>query len=147
MADLNAIFYGTPSSRSKETASNSSLTSLKHSDGRKHILSVTTYQMCILMLFNSRTQWTYEDMKSETDIPDKDLTRALLPLSMGKVSQRVLIKEPKSMNIEPTHVFSVNDSFQSKLYKIKISPRKLTPPSLPHTAYYEIMGLFNFLCW
>ncbi|KAF6040014.1 CUL3 [Bugula neritina] len=148
MADLNAIFYGTPSSRSKETASNSSLTSLKHSDGRKHILSVTTYQMCILMLFNSRTQWTYEDMKSETDIPDKDLTRALLPLSMGKVSQRVLIKEPKSMNIEPTHVFSVNDSFQSKLYKIKISPlaakgesepeRKETRMKVDEDRRYEI---------
>jgi len=90
-------------------------------DIKKHILNVSTYQMCILMLFNNRSQWTYADLKSETDIPDKDLIRALQPLALGKIAQRILTKEPKMpKTIEPHHSFTVNDGFTSKLYKIKI---------------------------
>lgn len=66
---------------------------------RKHILNVSTYQMAVLMLFNSRRKMTYEDIKNETDIPDKDLTRALQSLAIGKSSQRVLLKTPKNKEI------------------------------------------------
>ena len=54
------------------------------SQGRKHILCVTTYQMCILLLFNLREKLTYEEIKEETSIPDRELTRALQPLAIGK---------------------------------------------------------------
>ena len=97
------------------------------SDTRKHILNVSTYQMCVLMLFNKRAQWTYEDIKHETDIPDRELSRALQPLSLGKISQRILIKEPKTKNIEPSHTFTVNDGFTSKLFKIKILASEYHP--------------------
>ena len=124
-ADLNAVFYGSPTSAKDSNPSLTSLTaSSSKSQSRKHILNVSTYQMCVLMLFNKRAQWTYEDLKVETAIPDKELQRALMPLSMGKMSQRVLTKDPKAKNIEPTHVFAVNDGFQSKLYKIKITSSK-----------------------
>ena len=84
---------------------------------RKHIIQVSTYQMCILMLFNSRDKLTYEEIQSETDIPERDLVRALQSLAMGKPTQRILVKNPRTKEIEPSHVFSVNDGFTSKLYR------------------------------
>lgn len=75
---------------------------------RKHILNVSTYQMAILMLFNNRTRLTYEDIKNETEIPDKDLTRALQSLAMGKPSQRVLLMNPKSKEIGRLQMFALN---------------------------------------
>ena len=39
---------------------------------------------------------------------------------MGKATQRILIKTPKTKEIEPNHLFYVNDSFTSKLHRVKI---------------------------
>lgn len=141
-ADLNALFFGQNSSSSSNMTKDddsapgssttlagvSSTTSHKSvagsSDCRKHILNVSTHQMCVLMLFNTRSRLTFEEIKSETDIPDRELTRALQPLALGKITQRILSKEPKTKNIESSHTFTVNDGFQSKLYKIKIQAGK-----------------------
>uniref|UniRef100_A0A2P2I8D4 Cullin 3 n=3 Tax=Hirondellea gigas TaxID=1518452 RepID=A0A2P2I8D4_9CRUS len=87
---------------------------------RKHIIQVSTYQMVIVMLFNTRDKWTYEEIQSETDIPERDLLRAMQSLALGKPNQRVLLKTPKTKDIEPHHSFNVNDSFTSKLYRVKI---------------------------
>ena len=81
--------------------------------------------MCVLMLFNLRSHWTYEEIRGETDIPDRELTRALQPLALGKIAQRILCKEPKAKTIEPSNVFTINELFHSKLYKIKIQAGKL----------------------
>jgi len=43
----------------------------KESAPRKHIIQVSTHQMCILMLFNHRDKLTYEEIASETDIQKK----------------------------------------------------------------------------
>jgi len=63
---------------------------------RKHIIQVSTHQMCVLMLFNNRDKISYEDIANETDIAEKDLVRALQSLAMGKATQRVLIKTPRT---------------------------------------------------
>uniref|UniRef100_X2AMG5 Cullin family profile domain-containing protein n=1 Tax=Capitella teleta TaxID=283909 RepID=X2AMG5_CAPTE len=123
-ADLNAIFYGARKGESgaeggaasEEGASCSSASSR----ARKHIIQVSTYQMVILMLFNNRDHWTYEEMKNESDIPERDLMRAVQSLALGKHTQRVLMKEPKSKEIEGSHVFMVNEQFTSKLHRVKI---------------------------
>ncbi|XP_033097414.1 cullin-3-B-like isoform X2 [Anneissia japonica] len=107
-ADLHAVFYGSK----KETTTKP--------EPRKHILQVSTYQMCVLMLFNTKENWTYEEVKQETDIPEKDLVRALQSLALGKPAQRILSKEPKSREIEGDHIFSINDTFTSKLFRVKI---------------------------
>lgn len=73
--------------------------STKLSVPRKHIIQVSTQQMCILMLFNNRDRLTCEEIANETDIPLKDLTRALQSLAMGKPAQRILIKNPKTKEI------------------------------------------------
>lgn len=76
--------------------------------------------MCLLLLFNMRDTITYEEIKDETSIPDRELIRALQPLAIGKASQRILIKNPKTKDIEPTHTFQVNDAFTSQLHRIKV---------------------------
>ena len=86
----------------------------------KKILCVNTYQMVLLLMFNTRDKITYEEMRDETMIPDRELTRALQPLSVGKASQRILVKTPKSKEIEPSHSFQINDSFTSAFHRIKI---------------------------
>lgn len=87
---------------------------------KKHILCVNTFQMCVLLLFNRRDRYTYDEIKEETSIPDRELTRALQPLSIGKQSQRILAKTPKTKEIEGGHVFCVNDAFSSPLHRVKI---------------------------
>lgn len=116
-ADLNATFYGSKKDDSGEAAASSSSTSVGQ---RKHIIQVSTYQMVILMLFNNREKLTYEEIKNETDIPEKDLMRAIQSLALGKMTQRILTKEPKTKEIEQDHIFMVNDQFTSKLYRVKI---------------------------
>ena len=76
--------------------------------------------MCLLLLFNMRETMTYEEIKDESSIPDRELTRALQPLAIGKASQRILIKNPKTKEIEPSHTFRVNDAFTSQLHRIKV---------------------------
>merc|ERR1712241_185032 len=116
-ADLNATFFG-----KKKDGEEGTETEGASSDGGKvkKILCVNTYQMVLLLMFNNRDKITYEEMRDETMIPDRELTRALQPLSVGKTSQRILVKTPKSKEIEPTHTFQINDSFTSAFHRIKI---------------------------
>lgn len=73
--------------------------------------------MCVLMLFNTRQRMTYEEIQQETDIPEKDLVRALQSLSMGKAAQRLLVRAAKTKDIEPLNEFYVNDGFVSKYHR------------------------------
>ncbi|XP_066587748.1 cullin-3-A [Prorops nasuta] len=128
-ADLNAVFNGPKKDESScgslEGSSSSSMSmpntrSSNCSIPRKHIIQVSTYQMCVLMLFNKRDRLTYEEIQGETDIPVRDLVRALQSLAMGKATQRILLKNPRTKEIQPTHCFCINDSFTSKLHRVKI---------------------------
>ena len=118
IADLNATFYG---QRREETTadgpSSSTLPDYATSVTRKHIIQVSKYKMCVLMLFNKRDNLTYEEIQNETDIPERDLIRALQSLAMGKATQRILLKFPRTKDIEPSHYFCVNDGFTSKLHR------------------------------
>lgn len=124
-ADLNALFFGSKKEdgEGRDGASSSTVpkaTSASVSNPRKHILCVNTYQMCVLLLFNRRDSYTYDEIKEETSIPDRELTRALQPLALGKANQRILVKSPKSKDIEASHSFTVNDSFSSQFHRVKI---------------------------
>ncbi|XP_060940711.1 cullin-3-like [Limanda limanda] len=118
-ADLNTTFYGAVKKEDgSEVGGGGAL--VTGSNTRKHILQVSTFQMTILMLFNNREKCTFEEIQQETDIPERELVRALQSLACGKTTQRVLTKEPKSKEIENRHVFTVNDQFTSKLHRVKI---------------------------
>ena len=102
------------------TSSSNSQQQQSAGSGRRHIVCTSTFQMCILLLFNLRDKMTYEEIKEETCIPDRELTRALQPLALGKANQRILVKHPKTKEIEPTHTFMVNETFTSQFHRVKI---------------------------
>uniref|UniRef100_A0A0E0K582 Cullin family profile domain-containing protein n=1 Tax=Oryza punctata TaxID=4537 RepID=A0A0E0K582_ORYPU len=87
--------------------------------GQKHELNVSTYQMCVLMLFNSTDGLTYKDIEQDTAIPASDLKRCLQSLACVK-GKNVLRKEPMSKDISEDDTFYFNDKFTSKLVKVKI---------------------------
>jgi cullin 3 len=41
---------------------------------------------------------------------------------MGKINQRIFLKEPKTKEIQSSDRFLINDSFTSKLFRVKINP-------------------------
>lgn len=110
-ADLHATFYGKslpisnnekadgagadPMDNDQPTTSGGEAVDAGGRPGqaRKHILCVSTYQMCVLMLFNKKERYTYEEIASETAVPEKDLKRAIQSLAMGKASQRILTRQ------------------------------------------------------
>ncbi|KAF6154646.1 hypothetical protein GIB67_000530 [Kingdonia uniflora] len=87
--------------------------------GEKHELNVSTYQMCILMLFNDADRLGYKEIEQATEIPALDLKRCLQSLACVK-GKNVLRKDPMSKNIGVNDVFYFNDNFTSKFYKVKI---------------------------
>ncbi|CAA0822293.1 Cullin-3A [Striga hermonthica] len=88
-------------------------------NGQKYELNVSTYQMCVLMLFNNTDRLTYREIEQATEIPPSDLKRCLQSLACVK-GKNVLRKEPMSKDIGEEDTFSVNDNFTSKLRKVKI---------------------------
>lgn len=60
--------------------------------GRKD-LNVTTYQIAVLLLFNQRDTWTYEELRQATELPENELKRHLLSLCTPKL--RILNKSSR----------------------------------------------------
>ena len=74
--------------------------------------------MCILLLFNKSEILSFKEIAEATNIPVEDLKRNLLSLSCGKL--KVLLKETKTLRIDPADRFAYNKFFKSKLLKVKI---------------------------
>ena len=72
---------------------------------RENILIVTTYQMVILLLFNQRDRITFREILRDTEIPEREATRALQALALGKLNNRILTKTPKTKEIGTFHSF------------------------------------------
>ncbi|GKV08719.1 hypothetical protein SLEP1_g20313 [Rubroshorea leprosula] len=87
--------------------------------GQKHELNVSTYQMCVLMLFNNTDRLTYREIEQAAEIPASDLKRCLQSLACVK-GKNVLRKEPMSKDIADSDAFFFNDKFTSKFFKVKI---------------------------
>ncbi|CAK9101449.1 Cullin-3 (CUL-3) (Cullin-C) [Durusdinium trenchii] len=90
----------------------------------KHELSVSTYQMCILMLFNQQPTWTYQDIRLRTNIPVEpvdELKRHLQSLYVNPKA-KILVKLGDGEKKEPEEndQFMVNPQFESKLLRIKV---------------------------
>ncbi|KAL8137752.1 hypothetical protein V2J09_003753 [Rumex salicifolius] len=87
--------------------------------GQKHELNVSTYQMCVLLLFNNTDQLSYKEIEQATEIPAPELKRCLQSLACVK-GKNVLRKDPMSKEIGETDTFLFNNNFTSKFYKVKI---------------------------
>ena len=86
---------------------------------RRHELCVSTYQMCILLLFNDHDTLTLGQIRSETNIPDQELRRHLISLCTPK--HRILRKGSKGKGISSDgDTFTFNPDYSSKLKKVRI---------------------------
>ncbi|KJE93406.1 Cullin 3 [Capsaspora owczarzaki ATCC 30864] len=85
---------------------------------RRHELSVSTFQMVVLMLFNQQDSYTYQEIAQETEVPPGELKRALQSLACGKY--KVLLKEPKTRDVTESDSFTFNDKFTCQLHRLKI---------------------------
>ncbi|KAL3501403.1 hypothetical protein ACH5RR_035852 [Cinchona calisaya] len=118
---FRSYYLGTHTGRRLSWQTNMGTADLKaiFGKGQKHELNVSTYQMCVLMLFNTTDRLSYRDIEQATEIPSADLKRCLQSLACVK-GKNVLRKEPMSKDIGEEDVFFVNDKFTSKFYKVKI---------------------------
>merc|ERR1719181_2228951 len=87
----------------------------------KHELGVSTYQMCILNLFNkvnSDGEISLEQITDLTKIPQNELRRHLISLCTPK--HRVLLKRSSGKGLNKNDAFRVNGQFSSKLKRIRV---------------------------
>ncbi|KAM0058202.1 putative cullin protein, neddylation [Helianthus debilis subsp. tardiflorus] len=118
---FKTYYLGTHSGRRLTWQTNMGSADIKatFANGQKHELNVSTYQMCVLMLFNNGDGLSYREIEQATEIPSLDLKRCLQSLACAK-GKNVLRKEPMSKDIVEDDVFFFNDKFSSKFYKVKI---------------------------
>ncbi|KAL0910008.1 hypothetical protein M5K25_020929 [Dendrobium thyrsiflorum] len=118
---FRTFYLGTHTGRRLTWQTNMGTADMKATFGKnqKHELNVSTYQMCILMLFNSSDRLTYKEIEQATEIPASDLKRCLQSLACVK-GKNVLGKDPMSKDIAEDDAFMVNDKFSSKFFKVKI---------------------------
>jgi len=91
------------------------------SDVAKHELTVSTYQMCILILFNALDfgeELTMQSITDATKIPHNDLRRHLISLCTPKY--RILLKRSKGKGFSSNDKLRVNNSFASKLRRVRV---------------------------
>lgn len=93
----------------------------KHENGkpRSHELQVALSQCCILLLFNDKDEIGYLEIKSSTNLADKELKRQLQSLSLGK--QKLLLKSTKGKDVGEGVTFKWNEKFKCNLFRIKIN--------------------------
>ena len=87
--------------------------------GKRYELLLSTYQMCILLLFNENTTLTLGQIRSNTHIPDSELRRHLISLTTKK--HRILIKGSTGKGItSDDDKFTFNENYTSKQKRIRI---------------------------
>merc|ERR1719460_715697 len=104
---------------------------------KKHILSVSTYQGMLLMIFNKGSQFSFGELQKETGIPEAECKRQLLSLTVSR--NKVLSKDSSGKTVESGTVFVVNPSMTHEKLKIVIgmikkddkSPAEQAPPEPP----------------
>jgi cullin 3 len=118
IAVFEKFYYSEHTGRQLTWYTNLGTADIKCSFQRSHELTVSTYQMCVLMLFNDRREISFREMVDMTKVNPAELRRHVLSLNVPKFP--ILKRENKSKEIDDSDVFSVNKAFKSKLYRIKI---------------------------
>lgn len=85
---------------------------------RKYEINVSTYLMCVLLLFNASDSLKYCEIAEATQIPDPELKRALQSLACAKF--KILHKEPKGREIDEGDSFAYNGEFSAKHLRFKV---------------------------
>ncbi|EOA34674.1 hypothetical protein CARUB_v10022238mg, partial [Capsella rubella] len=134
---FRSYYLGTHTGRRLSWQTNMGTADIKAVFGKsqRHKLNVSTFQMCVLMLFNNSDRLSYKEIEHATEIPASDLKRCLQSMACVK-GKNVLRKEPMSKDIAEEDSFVVNDRFTSKFYKVKIGTvvaQKETEPEKQET--------------
>jgi len=92
-------------------------------DKSKHELTVSTYQACILLLFNAQTSYTMSEIVAAVKLPEEELKKYLATLiGHAQSKYKVLVKSPPDPKaLELTDVYTFNNAFTDKSKKIKMS--------------------------
>jgi cullin 3 len=91
------------------------------SQAAKHELTVSTYMMCILVLFNDLdhgAEITFAALAAQTQIPRNELKRHVVSLCTPK--HRVLLKKSKGKGVSDDDAFKVNIKYSSKLKRVRV---------------------------
>lgn len=88
------------------------------SDAQKHELTVSTYQMAILMLFNLSDRHSFSHIAGETGISSVELKRQLQSLACSKY--KILLKQPKSRDVNESDEFHFNSHFTNPQFRLKL---------------------------
>jgi len=106
----------------------------------RHELCVSTYQLCILLLFNDNDTLSLGEIRSKTHIPDLELRRHLISLSTPK--HRVLKKGSKGRGItSDDDTFSFNPAYTSKLKRVRIPLVKETSVMRADASSAGVLGV------
>jgi len=92
-----------------------------HTATKRFELTVSTWQMCVLSLFNdsAKSAVNFGEMTAALPgVPRDELQRHVLSLSTPKM--RILVKNGKGKEIIDDDVFTINSAFESRLLKIKV---------------------------
>ncbi|MES1910716.1 MAG: hypothetical protein MHM6MM_003259 [Cercozoa sp. M6MM] len=85
----------------------------------KKLLNVTTYQMCVLLLFNrGKNMLSCKEIVDMTGISRADIRAHLLSLAHPNVN--ILQKKPSNNTLEDSHLFRINPGYKNQLYRIKV---------------------------
>ncbi|KAI1426001.1 ubiquitin ligase subunit CulD [Xylaria sp. FL1777] len=91
--------------------------------GPKELL-VSAYQAVVLTIFNQTDiPLSYQQISERSGLGGQDLDRTLQSLACGKF--RVLAKDPRGKDVNPTDTFVVNKSFSDPKFRIKINQIQL----------------------
>ena len=85
---------------------------------KEHDLLVSTYQACILLLFNEADSMTFSDIQGRLNLPAEELKRYVLSLCGGKY--KILTKDPAGREVAPTDTLSYNATFSDRARRIKV---------------------------
>jgi len=129
---FTACYLGTNSGRKLTWLTNLGSVEMKANfPGGKKDLTVSFYQMCILLLFNEQASLGLEEIIAAVQIPEVELRRHLLSLCTTKI--RILKKQSKGKGIVANDNFQFNDEFTSKFKRMKVPLISLKDVALSET--------------
>jgi len=88
---------------------------------KKHDLMVSTYQACVLLLFNTQDTYSFTEIQEHLNLPVEELKRYMSSLAGGpKGKIKILLKNPDKPEVLPTDTFTYNAGFTDRAHRIKV---------------------------